>query len=194
LPESLASLARRSAFEIRDERFRFDKEELLKRVDRALRAPEATPVDAEPAPPPAETEAPPDEPGPVVAEKTLEQESFRLVMEFQVASAPSAVLAQVTRALEAVAEKTGEGETFSTFLFGSPWIARVKGIPLSKAEELPVRLMLAARPAGSDGVLTATATADMQGWRTLPFGKKYKVALDLALGHVRGALQGEGLP
>ncbi|HET7854982.1 MAG TPA: toll/interleukin-1 receptor domain-containing protein [Gaiellaceae bacterium] len=36
LPESLASLTRRQAFEIRDERFRFDKEELFRRVDRAL--------------------------------------------------------------------------------------------------------------------------------------------------------------
>ena len=38
LPESLASLTRRQAFEIRDERFRFDKEELFRRVDRALEA------------------------------------------------------------------------------------------------------------------------------------------------------------
>ncbi len=36
LPESLAALTRRQAFEVRDERFRFDKQELLKRVDRAL--------------------------------------------------------------------------------------------------------------------------------------------------------------
>jgi hypothetical protein len=36
LPESLKSLTRRQAFEVRDERFRYDKQELLKRVDRAL--------------------------------------------------------------------------------------------------------------------------------------------------------------
>src|SRR5437588_1648941 len=38
LPESLAPLTRRQAFEMRDERFRFDKQELLKRVDRVLGA------------------------------------------------------------------------------------------------------------------------------------------------------------
>ncbi len=36
LPPSLASITRRQAFEVRDERFRFDKQELLRRVDRAL--------------------------------------------------------------------------------------------------------------------------------------------------------------
>jgi TIR domain len=49
LPESLSSLTRRQAFEIRDERFRFDKEELFRRVDRALESqgvtvPRATPA------------------------------------------------------------------------------------------------------------------------------------------------------
>jgi hypothetical protein len=110
LPESLASLARRSAFEIRDEHFRFDKEELLKRVERALRAPDPKPVATEPPPAesdalPAETEAPLDEPGLLAAEKTIEQESFRLVTEFQVAAAPNVTLARVTQALEAEAVK-----------------------------------------------------------------------------------------
>jgi hypothetical protein len=36
LPESLVTLTEYQAFEVRNERFRFDKEELLKRVDRAL--------------------------------------------------------------------------------------------------------------------------------------------------------------
>jgi len=36
LPESLTGLTRRQAFEMREERFRYDKQELLKRVDRAL--------------------------------------------------------------------------------------------------------------------------------------------------------------
>jgi hypothetical protein len=50
LPESLASLTRRQAFEIRDERFRFDKEELFRRVDRALEAKGVVLTQAPPAP------------------------------------------------------------------------------------------------------------------------------------------------
>jgi hypothetical protein len=50
LPESLASLTRRQAFEIRDERFRFDKEELFRRVDRALEAKGVVVTQAPPAP------------------------------------------------------------------------------------------------------------------------------------------------
>jgi hypothetical protein len=67
LPESLAALTRRQAFEVRDERFRFDKQELLKRVDRALgiqpqqqAAPAAEPKPAAAVPtaaPAAETDA-----------------------------------------------------------------------------------------------------------------------------------------
>lgn len=65
LPESLTGLTRRQAFEMRDERFRFDKQELLKRVDRALgivgEAPPAPPPAVEPAETvkPAQTPAPP---------------------------------------------------------------------------------------------------------------------------------------
>jgi TIR domain len=50
LPESLASLTRRQAFEIRDERFRFDKEELFRRVDRALEAKGVVVTHAKPLP------------------------------------------------------------------------------------------------------------------------------------------------
>jgi hypothetical protein len=50
LPESLSSLTRRQAFEIRDERFRFDKEELFRRVDRVLEAKGVVVPRAEPAP------------------------------------------------------------------------------------------------------------------------------------------------
>jgi hypothetical protein len=62
LPESLASLTRRQAFEVRDERFRFDKQELLKRVNRALGIgdgePSATQAAAAPAPAATTTPAP----------------------------------------------------------------------------------------------------------------------------------------
>jgi TIR domain len=50
LPPSLVSLTRRQAFEVRDERFRFDKQELLKRVDRALGIAEEPAVTATPTP------------------------------------------------------------------------------------------------------------------------------------------------
>jgi TIR domain len=49
LPESLSSLTRRQAFEIRDERFRFDKEELFRRVDRVLESKGVVVPRAEPA-------------------------------------------------------------------------------------------------------------------------------------------------
>jgi len=65
LPESLSSLTRRQAFEIRDERFRFDKEELFRRVDRALGSKGEVVTGAEPRPQPTEpTPAPPAAPAP----------------------------------------------------------------------------------------------------------------------------------
>jgi hypothetical protein len=76
LPESLASITRRQAFEVRDERFRFDKQELLKRVDRALgvekpaKTAAAAPAPAaplEPAVPSAPARAEPAAPQPSVA-------------------------------------------------------------------------------------------------------------------------------
>ena len=65
LPESLSSLTRRQAFEIRDERFRFDKEELFRRVDRALGSKGEVVTRAEPTPQPTgPTPAPPAAPAP----------------------------------------------------------------------------------------------------------------------------------
>jgi len=63
LPESLATLTEYQAFEVRNERFRYDKEELLKRVDRALGVTAGSPTESrdrakptsrpvEPSPPP----------------------------------------------------------------------------------------------------------------------------------------------
>jgi hypothetical protein len=64
LPDSLATLTEFQAFEVRNERFRFDKEELLKRVDRALGIPAGSPTvepeqAAEPTPRPVEPMPPP---------------------------------------------------------------------------------------------------------------------------------------
>jgi hypothetical protein len=70
LPPSLVSLTRRQAFEVRDERFRFDKQELLKRVDRALgidEAPAATPTPTPAATTALPTETPTPTPAPAAA-------------------------------------------------------------------------------------------------------------------------------
>jgi TIR domain len=57
LPPSVAPLTRRQAFEMREERFRFDKEELLRRVDRVLEIARSAETPA--AERPAVTEQPP---------------------------------------------------------------------------------------------------------------------------------------
>lgn len=67
LPESLSSLTRRQAFEIRDERFRFDKEELFRRVDRVLESKGVVVPRAEPAAQPNGEPTMPT-PAPVVAQ------------------------------------------------------------------------------------------------------------------------------
>lgn len=67
LPESLSSLTRRQAFEIRDERFRFDKEELFRRVDRVLESKGVVVPRAEPAAQPNGQPTMPT-PAPVVAQ------------------------------------------------------------------------------------------------------------------------------
>jgi TIR domain len=67
LPESLSSLTRRQAFEIRDERFRFDKEELFRRVDRVLESKGVVVPRAEPAAQPNGQRTMPT-PAPVVAQ------------------------------------------------------------------------------------------------------------------------------
>jgi TIR domain len=75
LPESLASLTRRQAFEIRDERFRFDKEELFRRVDRALEAKGVVVTHAKAAPQSnGHAPAPPVEPEPAADEASVENE------------------------------------------------------------------------------------------------------------------------
>ena len=67
LPESLSSLTRRQAFEIRDERFRFDKEELFRRVDRVLESKGVVVPRAEPTAQPNGQPTVPT-PAPVVAQ------------------------------------------------------------------------------------------------------------------------------
>ena len=65
LPASLAPLTRRHAFDFKDERFLFDKQELMKRVDVVLGikpAPQQAPPQADAAPPP--TQQPPAQQAP----------------------------------------------------------------------------------------------------------------------------------
>lgn len=63
LPSSLATLSDYHAFEVRNERFRFDKQELLRLVDRALGTEQEAPSQPEPPEPvvtiPGPTSAPP---------------------------------------------------------------------------------------------------------------------------------------
>jgi TIR domain-containing protein len=76
LPESLSSLTRRQAFEIRDERFRFDKEELFRRVDRVLEAQGVVVPRAEPTPEPT-----PQSTGPTTLDSPVEPAADEAAVE-----------------------------------------------------------------------------------------------------------------